>query len=207
MADSLSRKIPAEGAGEDPDAATTAEAEQAKASSDSIDIAEIKSLFILMRENEIAELRIEQSDTKIHIVSKGSPQQQMVPMMGMQSMPMVNMPQQQMAAQVTQNMSNDAPASHGADISDSSSAETGLPANSKVVTSPMVGTFYRSPSPESPLFVKEGDEVTEDSVLCIIEAMKLMNEIKAETRGRIVKVLVENGMPVEFGQPLFAIVP
>jgi len=69
--------------------------------------------------------------------------------------------------------------------------------------SPMVGTFYRASSPEAEPFVSVGSEVKVDSVLCIIEAMKVMNEIKAETSGRIVEVLVENGEPVEFGQPLF----
>ena len=71
------------------------------------------------------------------------------------------------------------------------------------ITSPMVGTFYTSASPEASAFVEEGTEVTEDSVVCIIEAMKVMNEIKAETRGVIAEILVENGKPVQFGQALF----
>lgn len=75
------------------------------------------------------------------------------------------------------------------------------------IDSPLVGTFYRAPSPESPAFVKAGDEVEEGTVLCIVEAMKVMNEIKAELKARVVEVLVENGHPVEFGQPLFRIVP
>jgi acetyl-CoA carboxylase biotin carboxyl carrier protein len=69
--------------------------------------------------------------------------------------------------------------------------------------SPMVGTFYRASSPEAEPFVSVGSEVKAETVLCIIEAMKVMNEIKAETTGRILEVLVENGEPVEFGQPLF----
>ncbi|MBX3730627.1 MAG: acetyl-CoA carboxylase biotin carboxyl carrier protein [Candidatus Sumerlaeia bacterium] len=75
------------------------------------------------------------------------------------------------------------------------------------VTAPMIGTFYRAAAPESPAFVDVGDSVDENTVLCIIEAMKLMNEIKAETRGTIRKVLVENGQPVEYGQPIFLIEP
>jgi len=71
------------------------------------------------------------------------------------------------------------------------------------IRSPMVGTFYRASSPEAEPFVGVGSEVKPDSVLCIIEAMKVMNEIKAETSGRILEILVENGEPVEFGQPLF----
>ncbi len=73
------------------------------------------------------------------------------------------------------------------------------------ITSPIVGTFYRSPSPDKDPYVKEGDVVSEDTTVCIVEAMKLMNEIQAETSGEVVKVYVENGQPVEFGQPLFGI--
>jgi acetyl-CoA carboxylase biotin carboxyl carrier protein len=73
------------------------------------------------------------------------------------------------------------------------------------ITSPMVGTFYRSPSPEAPVFVQSGDEVEPGKVVCIIEAMKLFNEIEAEVRGKIVKILAENGKPVEYGQKLFLI--
>ena len=75
----------------------------------------------------------------------------------------------------------------------------------EAVTSPMVGTFYRAPKPDADHFVELDDEVEEDSVLCIIEAMKVMNEIKAEHKGQVVKILVENGEPVEYGQPLFLI--
>ena len=77
----------------------------------------------------------------------------------------------------------------------------------KKVTSPMVGTFYRSPSPGSKSFVEVGDKVDQDTVLCIIEAMKLMNEIKAETRGTVKKILGDNAQPVEYGQVLFVIDP
>ncbi|HEX5733429.1 MAG TPA: acetyl-CoA carboxylase biotin carboxyl carrier protein [Blastocatellia bacterium] len=73
------------------------------------------------------------------------------------------------------------------------------------IKSPIVGTFYRAPSPTSESFVKIGDHVEQDSVVCIIEAMKLMNEIQAEVTGEIVKILAENGQPVEYGQPLFAV--
>jgi acetyl-CoA carboxylase biotin carboxyl carrier protein len=73
------------------------------------------------------------------------------------------------------------------------------------ITSPIVGTFYRSPGPDKDAYVKEGSQVSPDSVVCIVEAMKLMNEIQAEVSGEVVKVYVENGQPVEFGQPLFGI--
>ncbi|MGH9904751.1 MAG: acetyl-CoA carboxylase biotin carboxyl carrier protein, partial [Pyrinomonadaceae bacterium] len=74
-----------------------------------------------------------------------------------------------------------------------------------MIPSPIVGTFYRSPSPNSDPFVKIGSHVEPDSVVCIIEAMKLMNEIQAETSGEVVKIYVENGQPVEYGQPLFGL--
>lgn len=73
------------------------------------------------------------------------------------------------------------------------------------IVSPIVGTFYRSPAPDKPPYVSEGSKVSPETVVCIVEAMKLMNEIQAETSGEIVKVYVENGQPVEFGQPLFGV--
>jgi acetyl-CoA carboxylase biotin carboxyl carrier protein len=75
------------------------------------------------------------------------------------------------------------------------------------IKSPMIGTFYRAPSPEAASYIEIGAEVVPDSVVCIIEAMKVMNEIKAETKGVITQVLVENAKPVEFGQPLFKVRP
>lgn len=80
-------------------------------------------------------------------------------------------------------------------------------AGTVTLEAPMVGTFYRAPSPTSDPYVKEGDVVKEGQVLCIIEAMKLMNEIESKVAGRVAKILVENGQPVEFGQPLFLIEP
>jgi acetyl-CoA carboxylase biotin carboxyl carrier protein len=75
------------------------------------------------------------------------------------------------------------------------------------IVSPMVGTFYRASSPETPSYVNVGDRITEKSVVCILEAMKLMNELEAEVRGEIVEILVENGQLVEYGQPLFLVKP
>jgi acetyl-CoA carboxylase biotin carboxyl carrier protein len=75
------------------------------------------------------------------------------------------------------------------------------------IEAPMVGTFYHAPSPEAPPYVKEGDLIKAGQILCIIEAMKLMNEIESKVAGRIVKILVENAQPVEYGQPLFLIEP
>src|SRR5215218_6000002 len=81
------------------------------------------------------------------------------------------------------------------------------PSNEGDIKSPMIGTFYRSPSPESASYVEVGTEVNADTVVCIIEAMKVMNEIKAEVKGVITQLLVDNAKPVEFGQPLFKIRP
>lgn len=205
MADSLNKNKGNRAEGEDSPAA----------SKESVNIADIEKLFSLMQDNEIAELKIEQYKTKIHIVSKaapaavpqqpmisympaGMPQYQMMPMQGQQQQANDGQPQPpQLADGVTASAQPTAQPEAGDD----------LPPNAKTVLSPMVGTFYRASSPESPAFVKEGDVVNDDTVLCIIEAMKLMNEIKAETRGKIVRVLVENGMPVEFNQPLFLLEP
>ena len=84
-------------------------------------------------------------------------------------------------------------------------AAAGPPPGTEEFTSPMVGTFYRAPSPDAAPFSEVGTKFTPDSVLCIVEAMKVMNEIKAEVSGEIVEILVENGDPIEFGQPLFLI--
>ena len=86
-------------------------------------------------------------------------------------------------------------------------AETPADANLITIKSPMVGTFYRSANPESPSFVNVGDEVSNGKVVCIVEAMKLFNEIESEVSGKIVKVLVDNATPVEYDQPLFLVEP
>jgi len=75
------------------------------------------------------------------------------------------------------------------------------------ITSPIIGTFYRKPSPDKPVFIEVGDTVNADTIVCIVEAMKLFNEIESEVSGKIVKILVEDGTPVEFGQPLFLVDP
>jgi acetyl-CoA carboxylase biotin carboxyl carrier protein len=87
----------------------------------------------------------------------------------------------------------------------SQSAPPAATADHKEIVSPMVGTFYRAPSPDSAPYIKEGQEISEETVVCIIEAMKVMNEIKAEVKGVITEVLVENGTAVQYGQPLFRV--
>jgi acetyl-CoA carboxylase biotin carboxyl carrier protein len=86
-------------------------------------------------------------------------------------------------------------------------ASTSNPANTVTIKSPMIGTFYRRPSPDKPIFVEIGDEVTPGKVVCIIEAMKLFNEIESEVKGKIVKILVDDASPVEYDQPLFLVEP
>ncbi|MDQ3088110.1 MAG: acetyl-CoA carboxylase biotin carboxyl carrier protein [Acidobacteriota bacterium] len=88
---------------------------------------------------------------------------------------------------------------------ETTSAETATDEGLHTITSPIVGTFYRTPAPDKEPYVKEGSNVSPDTIVCIVEAMKLMNEIEAEVSGEVVKVYVENGQPVEYGQPLFGI--
>jgi acetyl-CoA carboxylase biotin carboxyl carrier protein len=174
-------------------------------------VSDIKELFKLMKQNEIAELNIEQQGTKVHIVSTHAPVlphtsvSPMVPMMhGMSQMGMMNMPSNAALAAPPQPQTEAAPAPAE---QRAPAAEAGLPANLKTIFSPMVGTFYRAPAPDAPPFVRVGDLIKEDTTLCIIEAMKLMNEIKAEIRGKVFRVLVENGVPVEYNQPLYLVEP
>ncbi len=104
-------------------------------------------------------------------------------------------------------------ASHTAPVSQSAAGMESTPAETVAdvdadlikITSPIVGTFYRSPGPDKDAYVSEGSKVSPESTVCIVEAMKLMNEIQAEVSGEVVKIYVENGQPVEFGQPLFGI--
>jgi acetyl-CoA carboxylase biotin carboxyl carrier protein len=104
-------------------------------------------------------------------------------------------------ASASQAATHPQPKHPGAEAEAAASADEGL----HIIISPIVGTFYRSPSPTADPFVRIGSMVEPDSVVCIIEAMKLMNEIQSETRGEVVKIYVENGQPVEYGQPLFGI--
>jgi len=174
-------------------------------------VSDIKELFILMKENDIAEINIEQGDTKIHVVGSRVPVVPAAVQPMMQVLP--TMPQAAVAGSAQAPARAAAPAETKgeepapAKAAPAETTEEGMPANVKTITSPIVGTFYRSPAPDAPPFVNVGDRVKEDTTLCIIEAMKLMNEIKAEMRGRIVKILVENGMPVEYNQPLFLVEP
>ena len=154
-----------------------------------MDLRKLKTLIDLVAESDIAELEVTEGESKVRIVkSSAMPQGQMV-MMQPQGM------HQQYSAP------NHAPApAAAAPVAVVAAEPTG-----HVVKSPMVGTFYRSSAPGSPAFVEVGATVKEGDTLCIIEAMKLLNEIDSEVSGVVTKILVENGQPVEFGQPLFVI--
>ena len=147
-------------------------------------IKKIRELVDLMNENELGEVELEQEGLKVKLVKTGQ---------GIVQEALVPRPQAVVPAPVSQ---GPAPAEQGHP-----------PAGLKEITSPMVGTFYQSPSPEEGAYVRAGDQFKEGDVLCIVEAMKLMNEVKAECSGKIVQILVENAEPVEFGQALFLVEP
>ena len=154
-----------------------------------MDLKDIKAIIDLMKKNSITEFELERQDSKIRLkrgTNSGAAQ-------GIQyedSAPLT-------AVQPVVSASTAAPTVAGA-----------VPATGEVeIKSPMIGTFYRAPSPEATSYVEIGAEVNPDTVVCIIEAMKVMNEIKAEAKGVVTQVLVENTKPVEFGQPLFKLRP
>jgi acetyl-CoA carboxylase biotin carboxyl carrier protein len=150
-----------------------------------MDLRKLKTLIDLVAESDIAELEVTEGESKVRIVkSSGIPQSQLVMMQPHSQQPM---PVAAQAAPTVQ-----APATPAEPVG-------------HIVKSPMVGTFYRSSAPGTPPFVDIGSSVKEGDTLCIIEAMKLLNEIDADTTGVIKQILVENGQPVEFGQPLFVI--
>jgi acetyl-CoA carboxylase biotin carboxyl carrier protein len=150
-----------------------------------MDINEIHRLIELMNENELLELELVEDSKKIRLKKKydGGPRVIAAP------------------------MPTAAVAHAPAAAAPQAAAPAGPPAGTIEVKSPMVGTFYRSSNPESPPYVEEGDAVTASTTVCIVEAMKVFNEIKAEVEGTVVAILVENGQTVEYGQPMFLVKP
>ncbi|MCX6290540.1 MAG: acetyl-CoA carboxylase biotin carboxyl carrier protein [Bacteroidetes bacterium] len=156
-----------------------------------MNIKDIENLIKFVQKSGVSEVSLEQKDFKITIKTHGRNEMVHAPVM-------VHAPQAVHAPMPVQPV-----------------ATTPVPATSpsadesKLVTikSPMIGTFYRTPSPDKPVFVNVGDEIKPGKVLCIIEAMKLFNEIESEISGKIVKVLVDNSTPVEYDQPLFLVDP
>ena len=152
-----------------------------------MDIKDIKAIIDLMKKNSVTEFELEKQEYKIRLKRGNAGSAAMV---YDDSQPVTYATQSAITAPVA--------ATPVAVLAASSEQE---------IKSPMIGTFYRAPSPESGNYAEVGTEVNPDTVVCIIEAMKVMNEIKAEARGVITQVLVENAKPVEFGQPLFKIRP
>ena len=155
-----------------------------------MDIKQIQELVKLVNKSNIGELSIEKSDFKITIKQKKEPAQHF-------GSSFQQVPQQQ----TLPSTSSPLPAIKSQDVSNVKVE------NLLTIKSPMIGTFYRQSGPGKPIFVNIGDEVEVGQVVCIIEAMKLFNEIESEVSGRIVKVLVEDASPVEFDQPLFLVEP
>jgi acetyl-CoA carboxylase biotin carboxyl carrier protein len=153
-----------------------------------MDLRKLKKLIDLVQESGISELEVTEGEEKVRIAKQ------------LAAAPQVSYVAAAPAAPVAA-AAAPAPAQAAAPAADAAAA---LPAG-HVVKSPMVGTFYRSASPGSDAFVKEGQSVAAGDTLCLIEAMKLMNEIEADVAGSIKAILVENGQPVEYGQPLFVI--
>jgi acetyl-CoA carboxylase biotin carboxyl carrier protein len=151
-----------------------------------LDLKDIKELIALMRKNDLNEFRLEQEGFKITL-KRG---------VDFPALPAGAVPQLSYAPPATP-----AHAAPGAAQAAAAEAKEKL----REITSPMVGTFYSAASPESAPFATPGKEITDGSVVCIIEAMKVMNEIKAEMDGTIVEVVAENGKPVQFGQVLFRV--
>ncbi len=166
----------------------------------SVNMDELRELISLLRENGLAELELESQDFRVRLRREGANSQ---PVQYAEPAPVPVAPQP--ATQAPPNnpaaASAAAPAHPGAQASTEASHDQDL----HIIPSPIVGTFYRSASPTADPFVKIGSNVEGDTVVCIIEAMKLMNEIQAEITGEVVKIYVENGQPVEYGQPLFGI--
>ncbi len=160
-----------------------------------MDFKQIQELIKLINKSNIGEVTIEEKGFKITVKQKEEHIQQVIaaPFQSNQSAPIYSAP---VSAPVS------APAANGK----SKQAEP-APDNLITIKSPMIGTFYRSSAPDKPSFVNVGDETEPGKVVCIIEAMKLFNEIESEVKGKIVKVLVEDASPVEFDQPLFLVDP
>ena len=157
-----------------------------------MELKDIKAIIDLMKKNSITEFELEEKDSKLRLkrglngVSSAAQNDDSVQMIPMPMAAPVALPAATISASAA------APVVNSGEID---------------IKSPMIGTFYRSPSPESASYVEVGAEVNPDTVVSIIEAMKVMNEIKAEVKGVITQILVENGKPVEFGQPMFKVRP
>jgi acetyl-CoA carboxylase biotin carboxyl carrier protein len=153
-----------------------------------MDLRKLKTLIDLVAESGITELEVTEGDGKVRIVKGGAPT-------AMPAHTMVSMPAAPALA-----------ATQPVPVMGAAAAPAAAPEpQGKIVKSPMVGTFYRSPGPGKPAFVEIGQAVKPEQTVCIIEAMKLLNEIECGFEGTITEILAENGQPVEYGQPLFVV--
>lgn len=157
-----------------------------------MDIKDIQNLIKFVAKSGASEVKLEMEDIKITIKTGSEKSETTI----LHQAPM-GMPQMSVAPPLTQPVPAETPSSPAVDES------------SKFIeiTSPIIGTFYRKPSPDKPVFVEVGDAVNSETIVCMVEAMKLFNEIEAEVTGKIVKILVDDATPVEFGQPLFLVDP
>lgn len=160
-----------------------------------MDIKDIQNLIKFVAKSGASEVKLEMDDLKITIKTGSEGGDTTI----VHQVPATQMPQQIIAA----------PAIESAATAATPVAPVAASEDSKYITikSPIIGTFYRKPSPDKPLFVEVGQSIAEGDVLCVIEAMKLFNEIESEVSGKIVKVLVDDSSPVEFDQPLFLVDP
>lgn len=183
-----------------------------------LDTAKVRELVLLMKENDLTEISL--ADEKESVALKRGTLNTVVnhqPVIYNGSGPSVAagggtpmMPAPMQHAAPAQNASGPAPAAPSpapAPAATPAPAADAVPANAKFIESPMVGTFYAAPNPDAPTFVKVGQSVGPDTVVCLIEAMKVFNEIKAETAGVVDRILVKSGEPVEFGQKIIQIRP
>jgi acetyl-CoA carboxylase biotin carboxyl carrier protein len=154
-----------------------------------LELKDIKDLIALMRKNDLSVFKMEKDGFKITL-KRGNDFQPIITASTPVALP---------AGVSAMTPANYAPA-EAAPAAAAGSAES---SNLKVITSPMVGTFYGAPSPDAPAYVKVGDTISEGAVICIVEAMKVMNEVKAEISGTVVEICAENGKAVQFDQPLF----
>lgn len=159
-----------------------------------MDLRKLKTLIDLVADSDIAELEVTEGESKVRI-AKTSP---------VQGQPVVVQQPQVLPQQYIQ-PANSIPAAEAAAVTTASATTAPTELEGNVIKSPMVGTFYSAPAPGNPPYVEVGSAVKQGDTLCIIEAMKLLNEIEADTSGIVKQILVENGEPVEFGQPLFVI--
>ena len=170
---------------------------QARRTEPHLPMDELRDLFALFTEHGLTEFEIEREGMRVHLGRNLAPQTVAVTPQPAVAPALTSAPQAAPGAAPQQASAAASPAPEAAAPAEEESLH--------VIISPIVGTFYRAPSPTAEPFVRLGSHVDPDSVVCIIEAMKLMNEIQAETSGEIAKIYVENGQPVEYGQPLFGV--